>query len=67
MIEKPHWLFKGAMVYACGKKGVVTECPTNELQGKTWVYNCRVRLEGQKGAATYHPGDLSEIPALVEK
>lgn len=65
MIEKPTWLFKGALVYALGKPGVVTACPTNELHGKTWVYSCEVKLNGEKHAGTYHPTDLSEIPTLT--
>lgn len=65
MIEKPNWLFKGAIVYALGKKGVVKDCPTNEIKGKIYVYNCQVKLEGQKFAGTYHPSDLSEVPQAV--
>lgn len=61
MIEKPEWLFKGAIVNAAGKLGTVRKCPTNELHGKTYVYNCEVQLQGQKHANTYHPSDLSEV------
>lgn len=61
MIKKPEWLFKGAIVKALGKKGIVTNCPTNELQGNIYVYNCEVRLEGAKRSSTYHPSDLEEI------
>lgn len=60
MIEKPEWLFKGAIVKAGGKLGVVTKCPTNELQGKIWVYNCAVKLSGMKHSQTYHPSDLEQ-------
>lgn len=61
MIEKPEWLFKGAIVRAIDKIGTVTNCPTNELQGKVWVYNCQVKLQGEKGSRTYHPSDLTQV------
>lgn len=61
MIEKPQWLFKGAIVRAGGKLGTVKECPTNELQGKMYVYNCGIVLQGEKHKRFYHPSDLSEV------
>lgn len=60
MREKPNWLYKGAKVKALGQVGVVTECPINVIKGKTYVYSCKVRLEGKKHPGTYHPGDLEE-------
>ncbi len=61
MIRKPNWLFKGAIVYALGKKGIITKCPTNEIKGNVYVYNCSVKLEGEKHSGVYHPSDLAEI------
>lgn len=61
MIQKPDWLFKGATVLALGEKGTVKTCPTNEIKGKTYVYNCEVKLEGAKFSVPYHPSDLAKL------
>lgn len=61
MIEKPEWLFKGAVVRAIDKIGIVTKCPTNELHGKVYVYNCEIKIQGEKHSRTYHPSDLSQV------
>ena len=61
MIEKPDWLFKGALVKALGEIGKVTKCPTNEIKGKTYVYGCQVKIQGSRFTRPYHPSDLSQL------
>ena len=61
MRKKESWMFKGAIVLACGKKGVIAKMQENELDGIDYVYYIFVKLEGEKHAKTYHPSDVSEL------
>lgn len=61
MIQKPDWLFKGAIVLALGEKGIIKTCPTTEIKGKIYVHNCGVKLEGAKYSIPYHPSDLTKL------
>jgi hypothetical protein len=61
MRKKEKWMFKGAIVLALGKKGVITKMQENELNGIDYVYYISVRLEGEKSPKTYHPADIQEL------
>lgn len=61
MIEKPDWLFKGAIVEVFGKKATITKCPTNELKNKIYVYNCDIRYEDKTFSVPVHPSDIKQL------
>lgn len=66
MRKKEAWMFKGALVLAIGKKGIITKMELNQIDGVWYVYYIHVKLEGGKWAAPYHPSDISElIPQTV--
>lgn len=58
MRKKESWMCKGATVLAHGKKGTITQMQENTLGGVDYVYYIEVRLDGEKHAGTYHPGDV---------
>ena len=61
MRKKEPWMFKGAIILARGKKGVITKMQENELDGVDYVYYIFVKLEGEKHAKPYHPSDVAEL------
>lgn len=61
MRKKEKWMFKGAIVLALGKKGVITKMQENHLNGTDYVYYIDVRLEGDKHSGTYHPADIEQL------
>lgn len=61
MRKKENWMFKGALVLACGKKGTITKMETNNLDGTEYVYYIYVKIEGDKKSAPYHPSDVQEL------
>ena len=61
MRKKEGWMFKGAIVLALGKKGIISKMQENELNGVDYVYYISVKLEGEKHAGTYHPNDVQEL------
>lgn len=61
MRKKELWMFKGAIVLALGKKGVITKMEENNLNGVDYVYYIYVKLEGEKNPGTYHPADVQEL------
>ena len=54
-------MFKGAIVIALGKKGVITKMEENKLNGINYVYYIHVKIEGSKHANPYHPSDIQEL------
>lgn len=65
MRKKENWMFKGAIVLALGKKGVIAKMQENNLDGTDYVYYIDVKLEAQKYSGRYHPDDIQEL--IVEK
>lgn len=61
MRKKESWMFKGAIVLALGKKGVISKMQENNINGVDYVYYIFVKLEGEKHAETYHPNDVQEL------
>lgn len=61
MKKKENWMFKGAIVNALGKKGVITKMEENTLNGVDYVYYIHVKLEGEKHSGKYHPNDIKEL------
>lgn len=61
MRRKESWMFKGAIILALGKKGIITKMQENEISGVDYVYYISVKLEGEKHSKTYHPNDISEL------
>lgn len=61
MRKKESWMFKGAIVLALGKKGVISKMQENNINGVDYVYYIFVKLEGEKQADTYHPNDVQEL------
>lgn len=53
---------RGARVTACGDPGVLTSIVgTTVRNGIDYVYNIRVRLDGETLSRVYHPGDVQEL------
>lgn len=67
MRRKESWMFKGAIILALGKKGIITKMQENEINGVDYVYYIFVKLEGEKSARTYHPNDISELTTNQSK
>lgn len=61
MRKKEIWMFKGAVVLALGKRGVITSMEENNLNGIDYVYYIYVKLDGAKHPGTYHPDDIENI------
>ena len=61
MRKKESWMFKGAIVLALGKKGVISKMEENNLNGVDYVYYIYVTLEGENRLGTYHPDDVQEL------
>lgn len=61
MRKKEKWMFKGAIVLACGKKAVITKLEENKIDGTDYVYYIFAKVEGEKRAGTYHPSDIQEL------
>lgn len=61
MRKKETWMFKGAIVLALGKKGVIKRMEENTINGIQYVYYIYVTLEGEKAPGTYHPDDVQEL------
>lgn len=65
MRKKENWMFKGAIILALGKKGVITAMQETNLSGIDYVYYIDVKVEGKKHSDRYHPSDIEEL--IVEK
>lgn len=65
MRKKETWMFKGAIVLAAGKKGVIKKMQEGNINGREYVYYIDVRIEGQKHAGKYHPNDVQELVLSV--
>lgn len=61
MRKKELWMFKGALVLANGKKGIIKSMQENQLNGTDYVYYIDVLLEGERHTGRYHPDDLTEL------
>jgi hypothetical protein len=61
MRKKEDWMFKGNVVMALGKRGVITSMQENELNGVDYVYYINVKLDGEKRDGRYHPDDINKI------
>ncbi|MEM7487258.1 MAG: hypothetical protein AAF348_18775 [Bacteroidota bacterium] len=61
MIEKPDWLNKGARATAFGKPCTIKKCPTNEIKGKVYVYQCDIMYDDKNFTVPVHPSDLKPI------
>lgn len=61
MRKKELWMFKGAIVLALGKKGVITKMEENKINGVDYVYYISVKLDGDKNSGIYHPADVQEL------
>lgn len=61
MRKKEDWMFKGAIILALGKKGIIGKMQENELKGIDYVYYIDVKLEGEKRSGRYHPNDVQEL------
>ena len=61
MKRKQNWMFKGAIVLALGKKGIIKTMQENSIYGTDYVYYIDVQLEGEKRSGRYHPNDIQEL------
>ena len=61
MRQKQHWMFKGAIVLANGKKETITIMQENSLGNVDYVYYIDVKLEGDRHSGRYHPNDIEEL------
>lgn len=56
------WMKRGARVTACGDAGTLTKIVGTTIRiGAKYVFNIRVRLDGEKISRVYHPGDVQEL------
>lgn len=62
MRKRENWMKTGARVTACGDPGKITRFEgTNVINGIEYVYNIRVKLDGEKTSRVYHPADVKLI------
>lgn len=60
MRDKEKWMFPGASVLACEKRGIITQVIGSKLD-ETKVAQIKVRIHGQREPGVYHPDDVKEL------
>lgn len=66
MRKKEPWMKNRTLVTVFGREGVITRMEEGVRNGSDYVFNIRVRFEGEKLSSPFHPADVQPIILCVK-